>query len=304
MNAALRGVAQSVWRSALDLLPARWHVIVDHIRFHKRFPNLRDPKTLSEKIAWRKLHDRDPRMPALADKIGVKELMAARFGADFVIPTMAVFESEREIDFGALSYPCLIKANHGSNMNLFLMARPANENKVRARLRRFLRMKYYAVREEWAYSHVKPRLLVEPYINGGNHGLVDYKVHTFHGRAYAIEIVTDRYTAHYGAMFDTDWNEIPCLFGAAKGPNPIPRPSQLERMIAYAEQIGQEFSYVRVDFYEIAGKAVFGEITFYPGGGVDVVEPPEYDLIFGNQWDLCNLRAEAAGLHSPGTQHR
>jgi hypothetical protein len=284
MKARLREMAQSAWRSLLDLLPAKWHVILDHLRFHKSFPNLKDPKTLSEKIAWRKLYEHDERMPGLVDKIASKEQMAARFGSEFVIPTIGTFANEGEIDFAMLKYPCVIKANHGSSMNVFLMDRPTNEEKVRDKLGKFLRFDYHAVREEWAYSRVEPRLLAEPFIDGGKHGLVDYKIHTFHGHAYAIEIITDRYTAHYGAMFDRDWNEIPCLFGAVKAPYTIPRPSQLERMIGIAEEIGRDFSYVRVDFYEVDGKAIFGEITFYPGGGLDVVEPKEYDEIFGQQW--------------------
>jgi hypothetical protein len=294
MMERLREMAQSAWRSLLDLLPARWHVTLDHVRFHKSFPNLKNPRTFSEKIAWRKLYEHDERMPGLVDKIGSKEQMAARFGREFVIPTLAIFSSEEEIDFAELKYPCAIKANHGSSMNLFLMERPADDEKVRDKLGGFLRFKYHAVREEWAYSQVEPRLLVEPFIDGGEYGLVDYKVHTFHGRAYAIEIVSDRYTAHYGAMFDRDWNEIPCLFGAVKAPYTIPRPTQLERMIGIAEEIGKDFSYIRVDFYEIEGKAVFGEITFYPGGGLDVVEPREYDAIFGRQWVVGDGGIEAA----------
>jgi hypothetical protein len=293
MKVRLREVAQSAWRSVLDLLPAKWHVMLDHFRFHKSFPNLKNPRTLSEKIAWRKLYEHDPRMPGLVDKIASKELMAARFGSEFVIPTLATFASERDIDFATLTYPCVIKANHGSSMNLFLRERPADEERAREKLRRFLSFNYHAVREEWAYSQVEPRLLVEPFIDGGKYGLVDYKIHTFHGRAYAIETVTDRYTEHYGAMFDRDWNEIPCLFGAVKAPYPIPRPSQLGQMIAYAEQIGEDFSYVRIDFYEVRGKAIFGEITFYPGGGLDIVEPQEYDEIFGRQWVLGNRDIEA-----------
>jgi hypothetical protein len=296
MMERLREMAQSAWRSLLDLLPAKWHVTLDHLRFHRSFPDLKNPKTLSEKIAWRKLYEHDPRMPALVDKIASKERMAARFGEGTVIPTLATFASEREIDFGTLKYPCAIKANHGSSMNLFLMVRPADEEKVREKLGRFLRFKYHAVREEWAYSQVEPRLLVEPFIDGGDHGLVDYKIHTFHGHAYAIEVITDRYTAHYGAMFDRDWTEIPCLFGAVKAPYAIPRPVQLDRMILIAEEIGKDFSYVRVDFYEIEGKAIFGEITFYPGGGLDVVEPREFDAIFGQQWVLGDRKLETAGV--------
>ena len=55
-------------------------------------------------------------------------------------------------------------------------------------------------------------------------------------------------------------------------------------MLLYAEQVGNGFAYIRVDFYEISGKARFGEVTFYPGGGLDVFTPREFDELFGQQW--------------------
>jgi hypothetical protein len=268
----------------MDLLPSKWHVSLDHFRFHGQFPNLAQPKTFSERIASRKLYDRDVRLPAMVDKILSKEQMAARFGADFIIPTIATFDSERKIDFSSLPYPCVIKANHGSNMNLYLLKYPDNEKSVRRELREFLQRDYHAIREEWAYSKVQRRLLVEPYIDGGEHGLVDYKFHTFRGRVFAIEVVTDRYTSHTGATFDPNWNELPCQLGIARTRYPILPPHDLDKMLRRAEQIGKDFSYVRVDLYEINGQAKFGEMTFYPGGGLDVFEPREYDSLFGEQW--------------------
>jgi hypothetical protein len=56
-------------------------------------------------------------------------------------------------------------------------------------------------------------------------------------------------------------------------------------MLRYSEMIGAEFSYVRVDLYEIGGVVKFSELTFYPGAGIqETFDPPEYDEIFGAQW--------------------
>jgi len=286
MSKWIRPIIKWLWRALMDLLPSKWHVAMDHYRINGKFPNLRHPRTLNEKISYRKLYDRDARMPALVDKLAVKEYMATRFGLDFVIPALATFESEKEIDFTALPYPCVIKANHGSSLNVFLKERPANEAKIRRRLRGFLRHSYHKVTEEWAYSQVPRRLLVEPLIDGGEYGLDDYKFHTFDGRVFAIEVVTDRYTEHAGAVFDPDWNEIPAEMGNPRSSKYIPRPRDFDKMLRYAKEIGEGFSYVRVDFYEINGKAIFGEITFYPGGGLDKIKPAEYDEIFGRQWSL------------------
>ena len=55
-------------------------------------------------------------------------------------------------------------------------------------------------------------------------------------------------------------------------------------MIEAAETLGQGFDFVRVDFYEIDGAPRFGEMTFYPGSGLDPFDPPEIDLILGRLW--------------------
>jgi teichuronopeptide biosynthesis TupA-like protein len=283
-NRFIRSLVWPIWERIRDALPARQHVILDHLRFLGTLPDLKNPKTFSEKIAYRKLHDRDPRLPPMVDKIAAKELMAARFGEDFIIPTLATFESESEIDFGKLPYPCVLKPNHGSGRNVFLDAPPANEQKLRKELRRFPRMSHHYASEEWAYSMVKPRLLVEPFIAGGEHGLIDYKFHTFSGKVFAIQVDVDRYTNHGRCFFDKDWKLMPfeLLYPSAK--YPIQPPQLLAQMIRYAEQIGEGFSYIRVDLYEIEGQVKFGEATFYPGAGLEPFRPREYDAIFGAQW--------------------
>jgi hypothetical protein len=259
-------------------------VCIDHLRFHGTLPNLKNPSTFSEKIMYRKLHDLDPRMPLLIDKISAKEQMAERFGKEFVIPTLASFESEAEIDFEVLAYPCVFKANHGSDMNVFLESRPLDEGKVRRGLRGFMRRKHHESSEEWAYSRVRPRLLAEPFIASGEHGLIDYKFHTFDGKVFAIQVDVDRFTDHKRCFFDTAWKRMPVELLYPRANFEIPPPEGLQQMLTYASQIGLGFEYVRVDLYEVDGKIKFGEATFYPGAGIEQFKPQEYDRIFGAQW--------------------
>ena len=279
-----RKLLKHVWTTFADMLPRKVHVRLDHLRIHGRLPDLEHPRTFSEKITHRKLYDLDPRMPALIDKIAAKEQMAARFGSGFVIPALATFKSETEVDFAALPYPCVVKASHGSGMNVFLTERPANEKKVRRQLQRFLRGNHFAPSEEWAYSQVEPRLLVEPMIEGGDHGLVDYKFHTFSGRVFAIQVDVDRFTNHRRCFFNPKWERMPFALFYPDTQQEIPPPQDLKAMIRYAEQIGRDFSYVRVDLYEVDGVSKFGEATFYPGAGLEPFNPPEYDELFGQQW--------------------
>jgi hypothetical protein len=64
----------------------------------------------------------------------------------------------------------------------------------------------------------------------------------------------------------------------------VPRPAILEEMLVRAQEIGKDFPYVRVDLYEIDKKTVFGELTFYPGAGLERFSPPGWDLKFGSNW--------------------
>jgi hypothetical protein len=282
----IRSLFKACWTVLRDALPTRWHVVVDHYRYHGQLPNLKHPRTFSEKIAYSKLHNRDPRMPALIDKIAVKEQMAGHFGAEFVIPTLAVFDNPEQIDFSALPYPCVVKANHASGTNLFMERRPEDEPRIRRKLRRFLRYRHYRASEEWAYSQVQPRLLVEPLIEGGEHGLVDYKFHTFAGKVFAIQVDVDRFTDHRRNFYDGQWKRMPFGLLYPQAPFDVPPPPLLPEMLATAELIGAGFSYVRVDLYALAGAVKFGEVTFYPGAGLELFDPRGFDGLFGAQWPL------------------
>ncbi len=286
----LKLFVKPAWIAFRDALPTKLHVQIDHFIAYRQFPDLKRPKTFAEKIAYRKLYDRDPRMAPLIDKIVSKEMMAERFGPEFIIPTLATFDSEMEIDFGALPYPCVIKANHASGVNAFLMQPPVDEAKMRRELGHFLRYQHHKTSEEWAYSMIRPRLLVEPFIDGGEHGLIDYKFQTFTGKVFAIQVNLDRHTHHRRCVMDPDWNRMPVEMTFPLYSDPLPPPAKLKEMLRYAEQIGKEFSYVRVDLYDIAGEVKFSELTFYPGAGIqETFDPPEYDELFGAQWDLQGL---------------
>jgi hypothetical protein len=55
-------------------------------------------------------------------------------------------------------------------------------------------------------------------------------------------------------------------------------------MITAAERLGAGLSFVRADFYEVAHQPLFGELTFYPGSGLERVEPLRLDLEMGMLW--------------------
>ena len=98
---------------------------------------------------------------------------------------------------------------------------------------------------------------------------LDYKIYTFGGRATHVQVHLDRETEHRWMLFDRDWTRVSA---PTCDPNPVP-PQSLAKMLDAAEKLGSGFDFVRCDFYEVAGQPLFGEMTFYPGSGLDKFAP-------------------------------
>lgn len=61
--------------------------------------HLNNPRSLTEKIQWLKLYDRNPLYTRLVDKYEVKEWAKEIIGHDISIPTLGVWNKAEDIDF-------------------------------------------------------------------------------------------------------------------------------------------------------------------------------------------------------------
>ena len=52
-------------------------------------------------------------------------------------------------------------------------------------------------------------------------------------------------------------------------------------MICLSEKLSSNFPFVRVDWYNINGNIIFGEITFYPWSGYVKFTPDSFDYELG-----------------------
>ena len=57
-------------------------------------------------------------------------------------------------------------------------------------------------------------------------------------------------------------------------------------MVRCAEKLADKFPFVRVDFYSIKGRTVFGEMTFYHADAKLDFYPVEYNKIIGHYLHL------------------
>mgnify|MGYP002785803174 CR=1 FL=1 len=66
----------------------------------------------------------------------------------------------------------------------------------------------------------------------------------------------------------------------------IPKPPSLEEMVEHAEFLSKPFHFVRMDFYDIQGKPIVGEMTFTPHGCIDLDYTDEAQSLLGEMLDL------------------
>ena len=146
--------------------------------------NLESPRTFNEKLQWLKLYDRDPRYTEMVDKLQAKLYVERTIGAQYVIPTLGVWDSVQEIDWEALPQKFVLKATHDSGGTIVCTNRAMlNKQQAQKKLQAAMKHDYYLEHREWPYKNVKRRILAEEYLEGDQGAPPDdYKIHCFNGR--------------------------------------------------------------------------------------------------------------------------
>lgn len=257
---------------------ARLRISITYLWRHHRLPDLTNPCRFTEFVQHRKLFDRDPRLPICSDKVAAKAFVAQRLGPDWVTPTLW-HGTELPVE-PVWPLPLVIKSRHGCNQRAFVRSSGCDWSALQRLSAGWTAQTYGQWLDEWLYTRIPAGLLIEPFIGKDGQLPLDYKLYVFGGRVACIQVHLDRETRHRWILFDRTWRR---LSATTKDADPA-MPTALERMIEAAETLGQGFDFVRVDFYEIDGQPRFGEMTFYPGSGLDPFDPPQIDLMLGALW--------------------
>lgn len=120
-------------------------------------------------------------------------------------------------------------------------------------------------------------------------GLIDYKILCFNGKAACVYVLCDRKIG-MGAqcgIFDVDFNLLPYTENDERPLTwNIRKPKNYSEMVELAEILSWDFSEARIDLYNIHGKILFGEITFYDSSGYMKFEPDSFDFELGEKWHI------------------
>lgn len=252
----------------------------------RRIPSLKNPRTFNEKLnAYKLATVGNPLMVQLADKIEVKSFVADRIGKEHLIPTLWYGETLPARETRDWPKPYVIKSSHGSGHTIFVRDAEPDWDGIEATTSAWLQQKFGRYAYEWPYLEMKPRLLIEPFTSEGDEAPADYKFFCFDGEPKIVQIDVDRHTDHRRGFYDLNWRPIDLEIGKPGPTNPVERPRHLSEMIRIAGELSRDIPFVRVDLYEVADRILFGEMTFFPDGGMNKFKPRSAQSVFSDLWD-------------------
>jgi hypothetical protein len=267
---------------------------------------LNHPVTFNEKIQWMKAFDTNPLKTRLADKYLVRGYVEEKIGADYLIPLLGVWDRFDDIDFDMLPQSFVLKTNHGSGWNIIVKDKNRLDKEyARERFGEWMITNYaYCNGFEMHYRDIVPKIIAEPYLSVDDKlnacgelenragtketdSLNDYKLFVFGGRVKLIEVDINRFTKHKRNLYTPRWELLPYSMGYPNAPEIIiDKPRQLDEMINISERLAEGFILARVDLYIHNDRVLFGEMTFTPGSGTELIFPEEFDLEMGGWIDL------------------
>lgn len=266
-----------------------------YFHFFKKPLNLKNPRTLDEKIQWMKLYyyKDNPLVYQCADKFRVRDYVK-QCGLEHILNDLiAYYHSADEIDWDVLPERFVLKWNFGNGGNYICTDKSKlDRKKVSKELNDFKKIKAHLRCAEPQYN-VEKVLLCEKYIETEDgQAPVDYKFYCFNGVAKYVLCCYGRSETHKPEFyfFDREWTLQRFNKMGRNAPEDftMPKPEGIDDLFKYAEVLSKPFPFVRADFYLEKGIAYFGELTFTPGGGFDTNRLPETQLLFGDLVKLPN----------------
>ena len=253
--------------------------------------NLKNPKRYTEKLQLYKLKYRNPAMRQCADKYEVRKYVESKGLGNILNELYGVYDNPDEIDFDKLPKSFVLKDTLGGGGNSVILVADKskiNLDEIKEKMKHWVgkESRYKNPGREWVYDNQKHRIIAEKYlINDDSNDLPDYKFFCFDGEPYCIYMM-ENYTMHHDkgvlGFLDTDFKLLPArrkdFAPMKKQPE---KPKNYEKMLEMARKLSSGFPHVRVDFYNLDGKIVFGEMTFFNASGYTEFEPDEFDFELG-----------------------
>lgn len=276
------------WGGFRHILTDRQYARIRYCLIHGHFPNIENPVYLSEKIQYLKLYERTVLRKCVADRMLVRDFVKERVGEIHLIPQIAVFKKLNRSEWDSLPQKFVLKASHGSGFIRIVKDKTGEKfEEILAETDQWLSTDYYKFGREWVYKGLERVLIAEELLldESGNVPS-DYKFYCFDGKVKLIQVDIDRFNGQKRFLFNRSFEPLDATLYYPAGENSPDKPRELDDAIRIAEQLSEEFNFIRVDLYVMAGRIFFGEMTNYPANGFQVFEPESYEIEMGNHLKL------------------
>ena len=264
--------------------------------------DLKNPNRFTEKIQWYKLYYKNPIMPKCVDKYDVRDYIKSKGLESILTHCYGIYDKVEDIPWTTLPNQFVIKDTLGGGGNSICIVK--NKSTTSIDLLESKAQSWIAIDSrkkgggrEWPYYHGKKhRIIIEEYINSDEteEGLVDYKFFCFNGKVEFLYVMGNRSVGQSVevSIFDRNFNKLPVRRVGDKEFKNAKKPTRFDEMIKIAEQLALDFPHVRVDLYNVEGRILFGELTFYNASGYMEYEPDSFDLEIGTKWELPKIMIE------------
>lgn len=258
--------------------------------------NFDNIKTFEEKLQVYKLYYEHPDFKRIVCKYKFKDYIKEKLGEEgYTIPLYGAWTDVEDIDFDSLPEVFVLKSNcqsDGKCIKFIKNKSQLNIDELKQELKEWLDPRKTLVDSYCrCYYDVTPMIIAEKYEEQIDGQLYDYKFFCFNGKPEFLYVAVDHFKDSGKSaisFYDFDWNNLNIKYGDRQ-PADVPRPKNLEKMIEIAKKLSKDFPFVRVDFFEIDDRVMLSELTFYPGGGFNLVNE-EVSLKWGEMFNISQQK--------------
>ena len=262
-------------------------------RMGKRL-DLHNPKTFTEKLQWLSLYWHDELLTQCADKYEVRKFVAERVGTHILKELYDVYANANEIKLEALPNAFALKVNHGCKQMILCCDKENLDWKQSVRLlNAYLKNNNYFHLHEWAYKNIKPLIICEEHLTKDGNTMYEYNFFCYNGVPRIVEIIEIIGDLRRVGIYDVDLMPLSRKYKTLPIISPVKATIQYYDMLSYASKLSQGFPFVRVDLSYTKNKIYFGEMTFYPLGGMTQYRPEKFDEFLGDYLELPQIKTSS-----------
>ena len=215
------------------------YIKLSYLHNRGRFPNLKNPKDISEIILSTMYSGKVNEYSDYVDKIKVRDFYTQLGYGEFLPKLYGIWETTDEIDFDKFPSSFALKTNHGCGHHYICKDKRELDIKEAEKTIDFALNTKFGLAET-QYHSIQPKVYCEEYIDEGTEELLpsDFKFMCVDGEIKSILIVTERTEKSYKLItYDTEWERLDYIVPSYKTKNEFPKPLNLDLMIEISKKV-------------------------------------------------------------------